>query len=365
MRVGQVFAQPPLRTRSPLAELVLRVGIAVLLLLAVALTVWLGRDGYADDTGAPISLLSALYYASVTVTTTGYGDITPVTDGARLATLLIVTPARIGFLLLLVGTTVELLTERWRNDYRRHRWRRRVKDHYVICGYGVKGRAAVAALRADGVRTEDIVIVEPQPDVAAQASSDGLTVVVGDATRTATLLEAAVDRSRAVIIAADRDDSSVLATLTARELAPRATIVAAVREDENKHLLLQSGADSVITSSETAGRLLGIATLRPDMARIVEDLLDTAHGFTLVQRRVGGDEAGRPAEVRRGELPVAVVRGGRVMRVDEADAQPVQLDDLVMSLTGSDGAGAGAGDEGSDASGGGARPSRAQERSDS
>jgi voltage-gated potassium channel len=52
----------------------------------------------------------------VSVTTTGYGDITPVTDAARLATILIVTPARILFLLLLLGTTIELLTERWRTS---------------------------------------------------------------------------------------------------------------------------------------------------------------------------------------------------------------------------------------------------------
>jgi len=152
----------------------------------------------------------------------------------------------------------------------------------------------------------------------------------------ATLLEAAVDRCRAVIVAADRDDSSVLATLTARELAPQAIIVAAVREDENKHLLLQSGADSVITSSETAGRLLGISTRRPDMARIVEDLLDTAHGFSLVQRLVGPEEVGRPVERRGGTLPVALVRAGRVVRIDEPDAAPLQLGDVVVSLTGSD-----------------------------
>ena len=159
MRTGRVLAQPPRGTRSQLADLVLRIGVAIGLLLIVALSVWFGRDGYLDDTGAPITLLTALYYASVTVTTTGYGDITPVTDWARLVTLLVVTPARIGFLLLLVGTTVELLTERWRNEYRRDLWRRRVKDHYVICGYGVKGRAAIEALLADGVATSDIVVV--------------------------------------------------------------------------------------------------------------------------------------------------------------------------------------------------------------
>jgi voltage-gated potassium channel len=345
VRSGLVVAQPPRRARSPLSALFVRFGIALLLLLVVALTVYVGRDGYTDDTGSSITLLAALYYASVTVTTTGYGDITPATEGARLATLLIVTPARVGFLLLLVGTTVELLTERWRNDYRRDRWRRRVKDHYIVCGYGVKGRAAVVALQADGVDSTDIVIVEPRPEVAAQANSDGLTVVTGDATRTATLLEAAVGRCRAVIVAADRDDSSVLATLTARELAPHATIVAAVREDENKHLLLQSGADSVITSSETAGRLLGIASRRPDMARIVEDLLDTAHGFSLVQHRVGPEGIGRPIVQHADELPVAIVRGGRVLRIDEPSAQPLQLDDLVVALTGTD-AGASPADSG-------------------
>jgi len=200
----------------------------------------------------------------------------------------------------------------------------------------VKGRAAVAALLADGVRPVDIVIVERQPDVAAQATADGLTVIVGDATRTATLREAAVDRCRAVIVAADRDDRSGLATLTARELAPEATIVAAVREDENKHLLLQSGADSVIASSETAGRLLGLSSRRPNMARIFEDLLDSTHGFSLVQRSVGPEGSGRRVDSRSGELPVAVVRGGRVIRIDEPDAQPLQLGDLAVSLAGSD-----------------------------
>ena len=50
-----------------------------------------------------------------------------------------------------------------------------------------------------------------------------------------------------------------MVTLSARELAPNAKIIASIREAENAHLLQQSGADSVVVSSETAGRLLGIA----------------------------------------------------------------------------------------------------------
>jgi voltage-gated potassium channel len=332
--VGAVLVGRSGPQRGPLAQLVMRSGVALGLLLVVAIVVWLGRAGYVDDTGAPVTFLAALYYASVSVTTTGYGDITPVTDVARLTTILIVTPARILFLLLLLGTTIELLTERWRNEYRRSRWRNDVDDHYVICGYGVKGRAAARALRDDGVAITAIAIIEPDPLVAGEASRDGYTVIVGDSTRRAILTEARTERARAVIVATDRDDSAVLTTLTARELAPEASIIAAVREDENRRLLEQSGATSVVTSSETAGRLLGITSRHPEAARVVEDLLDTAHGLILVEREVSAMEVGHSAGVTQGQVPVAVMRSGRLVRIDEPDCMPLREGDLLVSLAG-------------------------------
>jgi voltage-gated potassium channel len=327
--------------RGPLQLLLLRGAAALALMLLVASSVWLGRDGYRDDTGGTIGFLDALYYASVSVTTTGYGDITPVTTGTRLATTLIVTPARIGFLLLLLGTTIELLTERWRSDYRRERWRRDVTDHYVICGYGVKGRAAARALRDDGVRIEDIAVIEPGELGAAEAASDGFTVVRGDATRAATLREARVERATAIIVAADRDDSAVLITLTARDLAPEARITVAVREEENRRLLERSGATGVVTSSETAGRLLGVTSRHPDAARVVEDLLDTAHGLMLVEREVEAMEVGRGVEPAAGQVPVAVMRGGRLVRIDDEDCLPLQEGDRIVSLAGASSSGNG------------------------
>jgi len=322
------------RERGPFGQLAMRGLLAVALLLVVALTVWIGRDGYVDDTGGSVTFLGALYYASVSVTTTGYGDITPVTDAARLATILIVTPARILFLLLLLGTTIELLTERWRDEFRRRRWRDDVDDHYIICGYGVKGRAAARALRDDGVAAERIVVIEPGRIAAGEATKDGYTVIVGDSTRTSTLREAHVERACAVIVATDRDDSAVLTTLTARELNPKASIVAAVREDENRHLLEQSGATSVVTSSETAGRLLGVTSRHPDAAKVVEDLLDTAHGLMLVEREVGAMEVGKEAGTTDGQVPVAVLRSGRLVRIDEDDCMPLREGDLLISLSG-------------------------------
>ena len=71
----------------------------------------------------------------------------------------------------------------------------------------------------------------------------------------------------AVIVTCNRDDTATLITLTARELNPDATIVAAVKDSENAHLLRESGAQGVVISSESAGRLLGLATVQPSGGR--------------------------------------------------------------------------------------------------
>ena len=138
---------------TPSAAIWRRVVLALGLLLFVAVVAWLGRDGYADSSGGSVGFLEVLYYSTVSITTTGYGDIVPVTDSARAATIFLVTPARVLFLILLVGTTLEVLTERTRERYRERRWRSRVKDHYIIAGYGVKGRSAVRVLMAQGRRS--------------------------------------------------------------------------------------------------------------------------------------------------------------------------------------------------------------------
>lgn len=324
-------ARVPVPHRAPLIALSRRIAVAVGLLFLVALAVLATRGGYVDETGRTIGLLDALYYASVTVTTTGYGDLTPVTPGARLTALLVITPARVAFLLVVVGTTVEVLTDRWRDSIRHDRWSKRVKDHHVICGYGVKGRAAATALIADGLESDDIVIVESDPEVAESASVDGYTVVAGDASRSRTLLEAHIQRCRAVIVAPERDDTAVLITLTARELAPDATIVASVRERENVHLLRQSGADAVITSSETSGRLLGVTSRSPHVAAVVTDLLQTSRGLAIEERAVRPEEVGRPVSEARG-LTLAVVRGDTLLRYDEAALDELRPGDVLLGL---------------------------------
>ena len=139
--------------------------------------VWFDRDGYTDNSDGPVDLLDAFYYATVTLSTTGYGDITPVTDEARLVNILVITPLRITFLIILVGTTLEVLTQRTREQLRQNRWRSYLRDHTVVVGYGTKGRSAVRALLDDGTDPAQIVVVDTDLDHIADASDDGLAAV--------------------------------------------------------------------------------------------------------------------------------------------------------------------------------------------
>lgn len=322
----------PRRAVTPIRSLLQRVGIAVAIVLFIALITWVGREGYVDANGDGISVLDAIYYSTVTVTTTGYGDIYPSSPAARAWTAFAVTPLRILFLIVLVGTTLAVLTERFREALSENRWRRRVNDHIIIAGYGTKGRGAADSLLASGTTKDRIVVIDVLADVIEEARARGITGVLGDATRTSVLTEAMVQRASAVIVTCHRDDTATLVTLTARELHPAVTIVSSVKEAENAHLLRESGATTVVISSEAAGRLLGLATRQPRAVEVLEDLIVAGQGLTLVERTADATEVGGPVQAAPGQLPVAVVRNGERIAFDDERCREIRDGDVVVSL---------------------------------
>ena len=323
----------PTRSVSPLTAVSRRMILAAALLVLYTLLVYLGRNGYRDNAhpGQPLSLLASVYYATVTMSTTGYGDIVPVSDTARLVNTVVITPLRVIFLVILVGTTLEVLTERTRRNWRNARWRSRVDGHAIVVGYGTKGRSVIATLRESGLPVTSIVVIDPAAAVVAEANAAGLAAVAGDATRRDVLAQAEAARAAQVVIAVNRDDTAVLVALTARQLNPGALIVAAVRERENEPLLRQSGADHVVVSSDAAGQLLGISTLRPSAARVVADLLNRGHGLDLAERAVDPAEVGRAARDAAGAV-IAVLRDERLLAPGDPEAGRLQPGDQLILI---------------------------------
>src|SRR4029079_8836987 len=310
--------------------------------------VGVARGSYRDNNDSPrhaVSLIDAIYYSTVTLSTTGYGDITPVSERARLVNAFVITPLRIAFLVLLIGTTLEVLANQGRRMFRIARWRRQMSEHVVIVGYGTKGRSAVDTLVNNGIERESIVVVDKGGSAVSDAHADGLAVVTGDATRSGVLQRAGVEKAGQVIITTDRDDSNVLATLTVRQLNPNAYIVAPVREHENAPLMRQSGANSVITSSDAVGRLLGLSTLSPTLGSVMEDLLTYGEGLEEVvgdlsvcgealevpERHLLASEVGQQPQTLPDQV-IAVVRDEKVYRYfDPVVTQLARGDRLIVA----------------------------------
>lgn len=294
--------------------------------------VYLQRRGYHDgnDPHGVVDLRDAIYYVATTLSTTGYGDIAPATSSARLVNAFVVGPARIAFLVLLATTTLEVLAFRRRDVFRIARWRKRMDRHVVVVGYGTKGRSAVDTLINNGQARDRIVVVDPDANALAEAHADGLAVVTGDATRRDVLQRAGVGAAAQVIITTDRDDTNVLTTLTVRQLNPEAWIVAAAREQENAPLMKQSGADSVITSSDAVGRLLGLSSLSPTLGTVMEDLLTYGEGLEVAERELLVNEVGKQPQSLPDQV-IAVVRDEKVFRYfDPVVTQLARGDRLVV-----------------------------------
>lgn len=312
-----------------------RVAVAVAALAFTTVIVYAEQDCYQDrGEMAALSWIDAFYYATVTLSTTGYGDITPVCESARLTNSLVITPLRFLFLIVLVGTTIEVLTRRTREQLRSNRWRNHVSNHTVIIGYGVKGRAAARSLVDAGTTPKDVVVVAADRVAIDEATRDGFVSVVGDGRREEVLRDAAIERAARVVVATAEDDTSILVTLTARRLSPDATIVAAVRESQNAEILRQSGANTVIPTAESAGRLMALSLLSSTAGELMEDLLDSGRGLEVVERDITREELDQsPSDLdARGQIVLAVIRAGTAHRFDTGTITRLQSGDRLVVI---------------------------------
>lgn len=328
---GDAQVHLPKRSSSPTRELLKRFLLALGLLLLLTMIVYLDRDAYADHAGGDgVSFIDALYYATVTMTTTGYGDITPVLPHARLINVFLVTPIRIAFLVLLVGTTVEVLANQGRQALRDSRWRKKMRNHTVVIGYGTTGQSATATLMHSETPSDRIVVIDTDALAVAAANRHGLAAFEGDATSRELLHRAELPKAKEVIITVGRDDTAILATLTVRQLNRGAHVVVAVRDSLNVPLIRQSGADAVVTSSDAVGRLMGLSSISPQLGEVIEDLLVAGEGLEVTQRMVTGAEEGRRPDEIEGEKVLAIIRNRTLRRYFELGEDTLRTGDEIV-----------------------------------
>jgi voltage-gated potassium channel len=314
------------------ASIVLRVGVVLGLLLFAIAVHWFERDGLVDELDGHVSFLDVVYFTMISITTTGYGDIVPVTDRTRMFDALVVTPIRIFFVLIFIGTAYTFVIRRSWDRWIMARLQRKLGDHIVVAGFGTSGSEAVDELIARGTDPGKIVVIDASADALHRAESLGCAVLQADATRDKTLSAVRIRQARTLIISAGRDDTSILICLTARHLAPDLRITVAVRAEDNELPARAAGATTVINPVSFAGLLLAGSAHGPAISDYLADLA-SAHGRVhLAEREVQAHECGKSlAELATG-LGVRVYRDGKPIGFWEEGARSLCTGDRIVEI---------------------------------
>jgi voltage-gated potassium channel len=263
--------------------------------LAVLFTIMtVGTVGYV---AFGFSLLDALYQTVTTVTTVGFREVQPLSDGAQIFTIVLILVG-VGAALYTLSALIEVLVEgQLRGAFGRKRMERRIsalQDHVILCGWGRVGHAISAELASAG---QDHVVIDVDADRVATVS--GPAAVCGDATADSVLEEAGIHRARAVVAALDNDAGNLFVTVSARSLAPDAFIVSRVRTQENEEKLRRAGADRVINPQSIGGTRAAAFLLQPHVTEFLDVVMhDREIEFRLEEVTVPPESALTGSSIR-------------------------------------------------------------------
>ncbi len=317
----------------PGRKLLLRLALVLTLLGGLILLLWLDREGLRDQVDGDISFADVVYFAMVTITTVGYGDIVPVTPRARLIDALIVTPVRLFVWFLFLGTAYQLIVRQYMEGYRMAKMQAQLAQHVIVCGFGNTGFAAVKELLAKGLAPEQVVVVDGSDERVRSAVEHGVVAIRGDAAQESVLKDAVIERAKAVIIAAGRDDTNALILLTARHLTKSARMIVSAKQDENVKLFRQGGADAIISPATFGGYALAAAVDHAHLPQYLEDLLTAGGRVQLIERTISAGEAGRTAADFRPDVLLRVYRGETILSLwDLQDGQRLRAGDTIVLI---------------------------------
>ena len=200
-------------------------------------------------------------------------------------------------------------------------------DHYIICGFGRVGRQVARDLRRAGVKH---VTIDSEPSNREAADTMGVRYIDSYAADDEVLLQAGIERARAVIACVDSDAENIFIALTARGLRPDILIVARASAEDSEKKLLRAGADRVISPYKTSGSEMARVALHPQVGGAMQRrrLPDGGdRGVARVRGRRQGHRAGpRRVRDRRGAARGRTARGTALAAVGDRGGRHADRD---------------------------------------
>ena len=306
------------------------------ILVAIGATLTIGTVGFSLVGGYP--LFDAFYLTLTTMTTVGYGD--SFSHAGRIFNAFLIIFG-VSTIFIAIGAMTQTIIEFELGDAlgkrRNKRMIDKLKDHYIICGFGRVGRGAAAELHHAGV---PFVVVDSEPERVERAMLSGMLAVAADATQDETLHQVGIERARGLVTALSTDADNLFVLLSAKGLNPKLYVAARAAEEGAEEKMRRAGADAVFAPYSITGHRLAQSLLRPHVVQFLDfTTKDIAQDISIEQVRVSaGSEVAtktiREMQLRRnlGVIVMAIRRGDGTMLFNPPADTAVDAGDYLIVM---------------------------------
>lgn len=262
----------------------------LLIPLAIVTTLLIGTVGFTMLEHYPV--FDAFYMTLTTMTTVGYMEIHELSRAGRIFNSFLIFFGT-STIFIAIGAMTQTIIELEFGDAigkrRNKRMIEKLKDHYIICGFGRVGRGAAAELQHAGV---PFVIIDRNPDRVERAITAGMLAANADSTRDDTLRQVGIERARGLVAALATDADNLFVLLSAKGLNPNIYVAARAAEEGAEQKMRRAGADAVFAPYSITGHRLAQSLLRPHVVQFLDfTTKDIGMDIAIEQVRVSESSA--------------------------------------------------------------------------
>ncbi|MBS1160106.1 MAG: potassium channel protein [Proteobacteria bacterium] len=236
-----------------------------------------GMAGYMFLTDGQYSWFDCFYMTFITVATIGFGEIIDMSSNqpARVLTVILGILGAGNLSMLFSVVTVALLETDLNGTLQRKRMEktiRKLKGHYILCGFGRVGRNIAHELEA----TNRHYVAIDEDNLRLQEYKEknpGLLYLHGDASDDDVLIAADLEDAKGVFAVTGDDSRNLMIVITAKQLKPNVRVVARCMETRNMEKMRKAGADAIVSPDFTGGMRIASAMIRPHVVSFLDEML--------------------------------------------------------------------------------------------
>ena len=306
-------------------------------IIAIIAVISFGTVGYSviEQWG----FFDSLYMTIITLTTVGYDEVHTLSREGKIFTIVLILSG-VGAMLYALGVAARMLLEgKIREIFGRKKLSKtieKLRNHYIICGYGRMGRIICKEMLSHG---SPFVVIEKNPEVLTSMDKN-ILALQGDATQDSVLKNAIIDRALGLISVLSSDADNLYVVLSARGINSKLRIVARASEEGSEKKLLRAGADNVVSPYYLGGLRIAHTVLKPAVVDFLEFATRTENLELQIEEvkvkddsRITGrslDECGIRKEL--GIIIVAIKRESGEMEFSPTSTSVIKRGDTLVAM---------------------------------